>query len=154
MCVRRARLLLCIVGPFGTAVGCKADAQDQTECSLARVKDVAIGWTDVRQVQGQVRVVGGDLSDQDALIDVLWQEVGRQEQGLPGGAEIYKSRRLVVRKYRSGRSDQKPAFVRGAIPRDAVLTECGTRLIYASSRDTRIPPRAGVLKSSAALPEQ
>ncbi len=120
------------------AAGCggraRGEAHDPcpTEVSLAALGEVTIGWRDVRQVQTQVRTVGGSVSDRDALIDVLWQELSRQDQGLPGGAEIFKSRRLVVRRYRNGHDGpggDKPAFVRGEVPREAVLTECGRTLL-------------------------
>lgn len=120
-------------------VGCDVSAQQavpacNAEAVLARMNDVVFGWKDVRQVQGQVRVGGGTQSDRDAFVDVLWQELARQRQGLPGGAETYKSRRLIVRQYRNGRNgdpNDKPAFDRDRIPEEAILTACGDTLLNA-----------------------
>ena len=104
---------------------------------LAILGDIVIGRRDVEQLQAQVRVLGGELSDRQALFDVLWQERGRQKMGLPGGREIYKSRREVVRRYKragDGRGGEQTEFRAGELPPEAKLTECGAN-VAAGSQD-------------------
>lgn len=117
----------------GLARGADVCSEDQP---LAEIGGVAIAWKDVRQAQGQVRVLGGELGDRNALIDVLWQEHARQEAGLPGGTEIFRSRREVVRRYKragdarsNGEQVEQPEFRAGELPKQARLTECGTLIM-------------------------
>ena len=132
----RSLRVLAVLG-LAVLAGCSGKAQGSAShsCSgmrLATIGDTKIGWRDVRQAQGQVKLFGGQLSDRDALIDVLWQDLGRQRLELPGGSEIYQSRRQVVRRYKSigdGRRDGELEFKADRVPSEAKLTACGNRVL-------------------------
>jgi len=103
---------------------------DGLQCrALGSLGGVTITRSEVEMLVANAGAAGGRLTVEQAFQDLLWQESERQRLGLPGGSELEKSRREVVRRYRQERRNREAINTRAALPPATVLTPCGAELL-------------------------
>ena len=95
---------------------------------------ITIRSAEVNILAAESTAAGLRLTKAQAFRDLMWQEAERQRLGLPGGAELRKSRREVIRRYRFERRSRDPIDTLAALPEGATLTACGARLLEQDMR--------------------
>lgn len=130
------RLVICILAvlalPAGGCTGARADSCSDRD-SVGHIGDPrsSIARREVRVLVAAVRAGGGNMTEREALADLLWQEAERLRLGLPGGERAEASRREVVRSHLGRIRDGQAMPVRSdrlAHPPGAVLTPCSHAL--------------------------
>lgn len=114
-------------------VGCVNEPSCSKDAPLGSIKNetTTVSRLDVEALRGKVLGSAGQMTEKEALADLLWQEKERIRLGLPGGEDAATSRQKVVldhgRRIRSGEVSPLRKDSR-ALPPDAQLTQCGRRL--------------------------
>jgi hypothetical protein len=136
MGTRSARYLpLIALGLFATlASSCSRSERvkaREADCDgrLGSLAGVGVSRAEVEVLAADTAAAGARLNLGQALRDLLWQEAERQRLGLPGGAQIARSRREAIRRYRRERLHRGPIDTRGELPEGTELTACGHELL-------------------------